>query len=183
MHSGSCGDRISMWFGEREVNRSDGSIFLDKDWAFERPPITRFYAMLFWSRFCMFTWDDRPVVHTATATPARRPAQYSFSYVTCRSAFYRFLPPCAFVLLPLPPPILTKCCCIKTSLPRMKCSLMHSPCLSSVVLFAATSLLMSLYSKLVDNIAYEVDCAMITVKEGADVDIGLPFLFCFISSA
>jgi hypothetical protein len=70
MHSGSCGDRISMWFGEREVNRSDGSIFLDKDWAFERPPITRFYAMLFWSRFCMFTWDDRPVIHTATRARA-----------------------------------------------------------------------------------------------------------------
>jgi hypothetical protein len=37
---------------------------------------------------------------------------------------------------------------------------------------------MSLYSKLVDNIVYEVDCAMVTVKEGADVDIGLSFLFC-----
>jgi len=54
---------------------------------------------------------------------------------------------------------------------------MHSPCLSSVALFAATSLLMSLYSKLVDNIVYEVDCAMSMVKEGTDVDIGLSFSF------
>ena len=57
----------------------------------------------------------------------------------------------------------------------MKCSPMHSPCLSSVFLFAITSLPMSLYSKLVDNIVYEVDCQMITVK-GADVDIGMSFL-------
>jgi len=28
------------------------------------------------------------------------------------------------------------------------------------------------FRKLVDDIAYEVDCAMVTVKPGADVDIG-----------
>jgi len=28
------------------------------------------------------------------------------------------------------------------------------------------------FRKLVDDIAYEVDCALITVKPGADVDIG-----------
>ena len=38
-------------------------------------------------------------------------------------------------------------------------------------------MLMSLYSKLVDGIVYEVDCQLITVKEGADVDIGMSFLF------
>jgi hypothetical protein len=65
MHSGSCGDRIPMWFREREMDRSDGGIFLDKDGAFKRPPITRLYAMFFRSRFCMFTWDDRLVIHTA----------------------------------------------------------------------------------------------------------------------
>jgi hypothetical protein len=36
---------------------------------------------------------------------------------------------------------------------------------------------MSLYSKLVDDIVYEVDCQLITVKAGADVDIGMSFLF------
>jgi len=28
------------------------------------------------------------------------------------------------------------------------------------------------FRKLIDDIAYEVDCALITVKAGADVDIG-----------
>jgi hypothetical protein len=42
-------------------------------------------------------------------------------------------------------------------------------------MFAATSLISSC-SKTVDNIVYEVDCATITVKEGADIDIGLSFL-------
>lgn len=32
-------------------------------------------------------------------------------------------------------------------------------------------------SKLVDNTVYEVDCKMITVKDGADIDIGLFVLF------
>jgi hypothetical protein len=65
MHSGSCCDRISMWFRVCEMDRSDGSIFLDKDWVFKRSPVTRFYAMFFWSRFCVFAWDDRLVIHTA----------------------------------------------------------------------------------------------------------------------
>jgi hypothetical protein len=52
-----------MWFRECEMNRSDGSIFLDKDGAFERPPISGFYAMFFWSRLCMFAWDDGLVIH------------------------------------------------------------------------------------------------------------------------
>jgi hypothetical protein len=59
----------------------------------------------------------------------------------------------------------------------MKCSPMHFPCLSFVLLFAVTYLLMSLYSKLVDDVVYEVDCQMITIKKGADVDIGMSFLF------
>ena len=37
---------------------------------------------------------------------------------------------------------------------------------------------MSLCSKVVDDIAFEVDCQTITVKEG-DVDIGMSFLFLF----
>jgi hypothetical protein len=36
---------------------------------------------------------------------------------------------------------------------------------------------MSLYSKLVDDIVYEVDCQTMTIKEGADVDIGMSFPF------
>lgn len=31
-------------------------------------------------------------------------------------------------------------------------------------------------SKLVDDIAYEVDCQTITIKKGAEVDIGLSIL-------
>jgi hypothetical protein len=38
------------------------------------------------------------------------------------------------------------------------------------------SLLMSPYSKTVDDIVYEVNCQTITIKAGADVDIGLSFL-------
>jgi len=45
------------------------------------------------------------------------------------------------------------------------------------------SLLMSLYSKVVDDIVYEVDCQLITVKAGADVDIGMSFFFFLISPA
>jgi hypothetical protein len=41
---------------------------------------------------------------------------------------------------------------------------------------------MSLYSKTVDNIVYEVDCQTITIKPGADVDIGLSFLSIIIFS-
>ncbi len=67
VHSRSCSNRISMWFRVCEVNRSNGSIFLDEDGAFERPPISGFYAMLFWSRFCMFRRDDRLVVHEYSA--------------------------------------------------------------------------------------------------------------------
>lgn len=64
VHSRGCSDRIFMRFGECKMNRSNGSIFLDKDGAFERPPISGFYAMFFWSRLCMFTWDDGLVIHT-----------------------------------------------------------------------------------------------------------------------
>ena len=64
----------------------------------------------------------------------------------------------------------------------MKCFPMHSPCLSSVVLFVVASPLMSPCSKTVDNIVYEVDCAMVTFKEG-DVDIGLSFLSILFSLA
>jgi hypothetical protein len=75
VHSGSCSDRISMWFRLCEMNRSNGSIFLDENGAFERPPISGFYAVFFWSRFCMFTWDDRLVIHTAR----ERRVQITFS--------------------------------------------------------------------------------------------------------
>ena len=36
-------------------------------------------------------------------------------------------------------------------------------------------MLISRHSKEVDNIVYEVDCQMITMKKGADVDIGQLF--------
>ena len=58
---------------------------------------------------------------------------------------------------------------------------MHSPCLSFVLLFAITYMLMSLYSKVVDDIVYEVNCQMITIKEG-DVDIGMSFIFLYYLS-
>ena len=64
VHSRGCSDRIFVRFRECKMNRSHGSIFLDKDGAFERPPISGFYAMFFWSRLCMFTWDDGLVIHT-----------------------------------------------------------------------------------------------------------------------
>jgi hypothetical protein len=46
-------------------------------------------------------------------------------------------------------------------------------------MFAIASLIISLYSKLVDDIVYEVDCQTITIKDG-DVDIGMSFLFLFL---
>lgn len=79
MHSRRCSDRIFMWFRKCEMNRSNGSIFLDKNGAFERPPISRFYAMLFWSRLCMFTWDDGLVIHTDD----QQLCAQVFSWVTC----------------------------------------------------------------------------------------------------
>lgn len=50
---------------------------------------------------------------------------------------------------------------------------MRSPCWSCLVF--VVSLLMSLQSKVVDDIVYEVDCQTILIKKGADVDIGLFF--------
>ena len=58
----------------------------------------------------------------------------------------------------------------------MRCSPMRSLCVSSLGLFAVVSFPMSLRSKVVDDIVYEVDCQLITIKAGADVDIGLFFL-------
>ena len=179
MHSGSCRDRISMWFRECEMNRSDGSIFLDKDRVFKRSPVTRFYAMFFWSRFCMFTWDDRLVIHTLVLAAQRRNSKAisNFTGHVTASPFHRsFRTSFSFRPSPFASPIATKCCCIQMFLPEMKCSPMRSLCLSSVGVFAVTSPLMSLCSKVVDNVVYEVDCATITVKEG-DVDIGLSFFF------
>lgn len=50
---------------------------------------------------------------------------------------------------------------------------MRSPCLSSRSLRCYVLLmLMPLQSKEVDDIVYEVDCQLVTVKKGADVDIG-----------
>ncbi len=51
---------------------------------------------------------------------------------------------------------------------------MRSPCMSSRFL-RCYFLLMSRQSKVIDDIVYEVDCQLITVKKGADVDIGLPY--------
>jgi len=51
---------------------------------------------------------------------------------------------------------------------------MRSPCMSSRFLRCYFSL-MSRQSKVIDDIVYEVDCQLITVKKGADVDIGLPY--------
>lgn len=50
---------------------------------------------------------------------------------------------------------------------------MRSPCMSSRSV-RCYFLLMSGQSKVVDDIVYEVDCQLITVKEG-DVDIGQLF--------
>lgn len=44
---------------------------------------------------------------------------------------------------------------------------------------------MARQSKVVDDIVYEVDCQLITVKKGADVDIGLffpPYCLCLVQS-
>ena len=35
-------------------------------------------------------------------------------------------------------------------------------------------------SKVIDDIAYEVDCQMVTIKQGADVDIGLSLKIMFV---
>jgi hypothetical protein len=50
---------------------------------------------------------------------------------------------------------------------------MRSPCMSSRPL-RCYFLLMSRQSKVIDDIVYEVNCQLITVKEG-DVDIGQLF--------
>jgi hypothetical protein len=56
---------------------------------------------------------------------------------------------------------------------------MRSPCMSSRSVRCYISL-KSRQSKLVDDIVYEVNCQLITIKEGADVDIGqlLPLIPC-----
>ena len=83
VYSRGCGDRISMWFRRGKVNRGNGGIFLDKDGAFERPPISRFYAMFLWGRLCMFAWDDGLVVHTVPRTVQTTTTGQSSSKVTC----------------------------------------------------------------------------------------------------
>jgi len=59
---------------------------------------------------------------------------------------------------------------------EMRCSPTHFLCLYSLIPFAVLSLLTSFSSKIVDDIVYEVDCQLIQVKKGADIDIGW-FLF------
>lgn len=57
----------------------------------------------------------------------------------------------------------------------MKCSPMRIRCMcQSLSLFDHRVVLISVWDrKEVDDIVYEVDCSMISVKEGADVDIGM----------
>jgi hypothetical protein len=60
---------------------------------------------------------------------------------------------------------------------------MPSQCVSSCLGYIDSPVLdyLLLYRKLVDDIVYEVDCQMVTVKAGADVDIGastLVLAFC-----
>lgn len=84
MHSRSCGDCISMWFAGCKVNRSNRSIFLDKDRALKGPPISGFYAMFFWGRLCMFAWDDGLVIHARRAQFSSLLLLFGFSDF-CRS--------------------------------------------------------------------------------------------------
>jgi len=91
MHSRSCSDCIPMWFRECEMNGSNRCVFLDKNGVFEGPPISRLYAMFFWSRLCMFAWDDRLVIHM---TPRPRPAQTGFAIFighVSKATFYRLM--------------------------------------------------------------------------------------------
>lgn len=53
----------------------------------------------------------------------------------------------------------------------MRCFPMRSPCVSSRSV-RCYFLLMPRQSKPVDGIVYEVDCQLITIKKGAEVDIG-----------
>ena len=69
-----------------------------------------------------------------------------------------------------PSPHPTPCCSTRTSSPETRCSPMHSLCA-----FPALQPVHPphpLLSKLIDDIVYEVNCQTITVKAGADVDIG-----------
>jgi hypothetical protein len=68
MHPCSSGDRIFVWLSSGEMNRGNGSVFFDKYGAFKRPPIARFYAMLFWSRFWVFSKNERLVIHVKRST-------------------------------------------------------------------------------------------------------------------
>ena len=118
----------------------------------------------------MFTWDDGLVVHTVR----ERRVQITFSESRVhRETFDRsiFTPLRRFSFLFSPP--IKICCCTRIRFPAMRCSPMHSPCMSSLSV-RCYFLLMSLQSKVVDDIVYEVDCQLITVKEG-DVDIGQLF--------
>ena len=54
----------------------------------------------------------------------------------------------------------------------MRCSRTPSHCQCPVVVDFDIQFHVNLHSKLVDDIAYEVDCQMITFKPGADIDIG-----------
>ena len=62
----------------------------------------------------------------------------------------------------------------------MRCSLMPSPCpymhFSPLRLSRILTRLSFPHSKTIDDIVFEVDCQLITIKAGADIDIG-PFWF------
>ena len=81
MHSCGSSDHIFVWLGLGEVNRGNGSIFFDKYGAFERPPIAGLYAMFFWSRFWMFTKDERLEIHSLSLI--KRATNHFSVCVTC----------------------------------------------------------------------------------------------------
>ena len=123
----------------------------------------------------MSTWDDRLVIHTAREALERR-VQITFSgsrvHRELLPVIDRFSRLFRFSFLCSPP--IKICCCTRIRFPAMRCSPMRSPCMSSRSV-RRYFLLMSRQSKVVDDIVYEVDCQLITVKEGADVDIGQLF--------
>ena len=54
----------------------------------------------------------------------------------------------------------------------MRCSRTPSHCQCPVSIDYNIRFQVNLLSKVIDDIAYEVDCQMVTIKPGADIDIG-----------
>lgn len=175
LYASGCSDSISVRFYGREVYRSDRSVFFYEYWMFELSPITRFSWSFWWRWLWMFLDHDRLVVHCQRGKMFDRCHVRPSRFNKILNRFDLIIPSfCHPPPPPSPPPpsipvshhVVVQWCYLRRwdVLRRFPCVCPHL--VNSVLRYWSSD------RKLVDDIVYEVNCQLITVKAGADVDIG-----------